>query len=72
MLGALCATCLSIAHSMDAVISACAVLGISGEKAQTTKGNGTFFINLMDALSNLSVEDIYENIKLEEISIENL
>lgn len=72
MLGALCATYLSEDRSLDAVITACAVMGISGEKAQTTKGNGTFFVNLMDALSTLSVEDIYENIKLEEISIERL
>ena len=72
MLGALCATYLSTDHSIDAVISACAVLGISGEKAQTTKGNGTFFINLMDALSTLSAEDICTNINQEEISIENL
>lgn len=72
MLGALCATYLSTDRSLDAVISACAVLGISGEKAQTPKGNGTFFINLMDALSTLSAEYIYENIKLEEIDIENI
>ena len=72
MLGALCATYLSANRSLDAVITACAVLGISGEKAQTPKGNGTFSINLMDALSTLSAEDIYENIKLEEIVIENI
>ena len=72
MLGALCATYLSVDQSLDAVISACAVLGISGEKAQTPNGNGIFCINLMDALSTLSAEDIYENIKLEEIVIENI
>ena len=72
MLGALCATYLSTDHSLDAVITACAVLGISGEKAQTPKGNGTFFINLMDALSMLSAEDIYTNINQEEIIIEKL
>lgn len=72
MLGALCATYLSVEPSLDAVITACAVLGISGEKAQTHKGNGTFFLNLMDALSTLSTEDIYMNINQEEISIEKL
>ena len=72
MLGALCATYLSVDRSLDAVITACAVLGISGEKAQTPKGNGTFFINLMDALSTLSAEDIYTNINQEEIIIEKL
>ena len=71
MLGALCATFLSVDRSLDTVITACAVLGISGEKAQTTKGNGTFFINLMDVLSTLSAEDICTNINQEEISIEN-
>lgn len=72
MLGALCATYLTADRSLDAVITACAALGISGEKSQTHKGNGTFLVNLMDALSTLSAEDIYENIRLEEISIENI
>ena len=70
MLGALCAAYLTAERSLDAVITACAVLGISGEKAQTPKGNGTFFVNLMDALSTLSPKDICEHIKLEERSIE--
>ena len=72
MLGALCAACLSSEPSLDAVIAACALLGISGEKARTSGGNGTFFVNLMDALSNLSAEDICQNIKMEEITIENI
>ena len=71
MLGALCATYLSADRSLDAVITACAVLGISGEKSQTHCGSGTFFVNLMNALSTLTAEDIYTNINLEEISIEN-
>ena len=72
MLGALCAAFLSADTSLDAIITACAVLGISGEKAQTSRGSGTFFINLMDALSTLSAEDIRTNIHLEEIPIENI
>lgn len=72
MLGALCATYLSANASLEAVINACALLGISGEKAQTTCGSGTFFVNLMDALSNLTAEDICENINLEEDSLENI
>ena len=71
MLGALCAAYLSIDRSMDAAITACAMLGISGEKSQTPKGSGTFFVNLMDSLSTLSAEDLCENIKLEEIIIES-
>lgn len=72
MLGALCATYLSADPSLNAAITACTMLGISGEKAQTPKGNGTFLVNLMDALSTLSTEDINGNIKLEELRIENL
>lgn len=72
MLGALCAVYLSADQSLDAIITACALLGISGEKAQTSIGNGTFFINLMDALSTLSAEDIYQNTRQEEISIEKI
>lgn len=72
MLGALCAVYLSAEPSLDAVIAACSLLGISGEKAQTSSGSGTFFTNLMDALSTLSAEDIRTNIHLEEIPIENI
>lgn len=72
MLGALCATYLSADRSLDAVIVACALLGISGEKSQTPRGSGTFFANLMDALSTLTAEDICTNMNLEEISIENI
>ena len=71
MLGALCAAYLSVERSIDAAIAACAMLGISGEKSQTPKGNGTFFVNLMDSLSTLSAEDLCANIKLEEIIIES-
>ena len=72
ILGALCAAYLSVNPSIDAAIAACAMLGISGEKAQTPKGSGTFLVNLMDALSTLSAEDICANIKEEEISIESI
>ena len=72
MLGALCATYLTADRSIDAVIAACAMLGISGEKSQTAKGNGTFFLSLMDMLSTLSAEDICANIKLEERNIESI
>ena len=72
MLGALCALCLSAEPSLDAVITACTLLGISGEKAQTPSGNGTFLVHLMDTLSTISAEDIFQNIKMEEITIENL
>ena len=72
MLGALCATYLTAIPQLDAVIAACAVLGISGEMARTDRGSGTFFVNLMDALSTLTAEDICKNIKLEEISLENI
>ena len=72
MLGALCAVCLSADPSLDAMITACALLGISGEKARTSIGNGTFFINLMNALSTLSAEDLCQNTKKEEIRIEKI
>lgn len=72
MLGALCATFLSAGDPLKAVTTACAVLGICGEKAQTAQGNGTFLVNLMDALSNLSDLDVQTNINLEEIDLENI
>ena len=72
MLGALCAACLSAEPSMDAVLTACALLGISGEKARTDRGTGTFFVNLMDALSTLPAETICKNLNSEEISIDKI
>ena len=72
MLGALCAACLSADPSLDAAITACALLGISGEKAQTQCRNGSFMVNLMDMLSTLTSADIHANLNLEEISIENI
>ena len=72
MLGALCAACLSAEPSLDAVLTACALLGISGEKARTDRGMGTFFVNLMDALSTLSADTICKNLDSEEISIDKI
>ena len=72
MLGALCAAFLSAEQSLNAVVAACAMLGLAGEKARTSHGNGTFFVNLIDALSTMTSEEICANIKLEEISIENI
>ena len=72
MQGALCATYLSADRSIDGVITACAMLGISGEKSQTPRGSGTFFVNLMDSLSTLNAEDICANINQEEIIIESI
>lgn len=70
MLGALCAAYLSADPSIDAVIAACALMGISGERAETHSGSGTFFVNLMDALSTLTAEDICSGISKEEHFIE--
>ena len=70
--GALCATYLSAKPSLDAVITGCVVLGISGELAQTDRGTGTFLCNLMDSLSTLTDADLKEKMKLEEISIEEI
>lgn len=72
MLGAICAAYLSAADPMTAAIAACVVLGICGEKAETRQGNGTFFVGLMDALSMLRDEEVFEKIHLEEMNIESI
>ena len=72
MLGVLCGCYLSAKKDIWAVVSACAVLGICGELAETSVGNGSFMVNLMDRLSTLKREDINKWIKWEEKSIENL
>lgn len=70
MLGALCAAYLTANENIDAVITASVVLGICGQLAETDKGNGSFTVNLFDALSTLSCEDIENNIKMEVFKIE--
>lgn len=72
LLGALCTAYLSAKVGLEAVITGCSVLGICGELARTDKGTGTFLYNLMDALSTLTDADIEQNIKVEEISIEEI
>lgn len=72
MLGALGAAYLSAVAPMDAMITACAVLGICGELAETNRGTGTFLTGLMDGLSTLADTDINNHLNLEAIPIETL
>lgn len=65
LLGMLCGCYLSVDRSINALVTACAVLGISGELSQTAKGNGTFFVNLMDNLSVLKNEQIEKLLNIE-------
>lgn len=58
MQGALCAAFLSQADGFDAAVAACTVFGICGEIAQTDKGSGSFMVNLLDALSTVTNEQI--------------
>ena len=67
MLGALCATYLSVADGMEAAKTACGVMGICGELSRTKRGNGTFAVNLMDNLSTLT--DIEKYLKSEEKNV---
>lgn len=66
MLGALCASYLATDNSLDSVIYACAVMGISGELSKTADGNGTFMQRLMDKLSTTDKNYIQKNMKVEE------
>lgn len=70
--GALCAAYLSAKPGIEAVITGCAVLSICGELARTDRGTGTFLCHLMDALSALTDAQLERNLKLEEISLENI
>lgn len=72
MLGILCACYLSAHADISAAVTAAAVLGICGEIAETDKGNASFMLNLLDAVSTLSDADFENHLKLEEIAIENI
>lgn len=65
MLGALCGGYLSVSPDMNAAITACAVLGICGQLAQTDKGSGSFMVNLMDRISTLTDAEFEEYKDLE-------
>ena len=70
--GALCASYQSAKPGLEAVITGCAVLGICGELARTDRGIGSFLCNLMDELSTLTDAEIEQNLKMEEINIEEI
>ena len=70
--GALCASYLSAKPGIEAVITGSSVLGICGELARTDRGTGTFLCSLMDKLSMLTDTEIEENLKVEEITIEEI
>lgn len=72
MLGALAASYLSVKPDMDAAITACVMLGICGQLAETDRGSGSFMVNLMDALSTMKSTDIEQLMDMEEIEIEGL
>lgn len=67
MLGALTACYLTSGDALAASISACAVLGISGEMSAASFGSGSFAVNLMDNISNLKDSDIASHLKMEMI-----
>lgn len=72
MLGALCAAYLAVQPDIHAAITACAVLGICGQLSESKKGNGTFLVNLLDALSTVNDRDIETLLDMEEIRIEDI
>ncbi len=72
MLGALCAAYLSVQPDIQAVIAACAVLGICGQLSETEKGGGSFMVNLMDSLSSVKDGEIERYLDMEEVKIEEI
>ena len=72
MLGALCGAYLSAGCAMEAAVTACAVLGVCGQLAQTENGSGSFMVKLMDALSTLTPAQLEQYKNLEETQYETL
>lgn len=72
MLGALAASYLSAKPDMDAAITACAMMGICGQLSETSRGSGSFMVNLMDTLSAVTDADMEQYLDMEEIEIERL
>lgn len=72
MQGALCAAYLSESDGFNAALAASVVFGICGQLAQTPKGSGSFFVNLLDALSTITDQQIQQLINTEEKQIEKI
>ena len=70
MLGALCGSYLSSASSLSAALTAVSVMGIAGELASLgCKGPGSFQNELLDAVYNLSKEQILNKLNLKKVEI---
>lgn len=72
LLGALCGSYLSGCPDMDAAVTACVVLGVCGQIAETPMGGGSFMVNLMDALSVLTDAQLNQYTDMEETQYEEL
>ena len=72
LLGALCGAYLAVCADMNAAVTACAVLGICGQLAETPKGSGSFMVNLMDVLSTLTDAQLDHYKDMEVLQHENL
>lgn len=72
LLGALCASFLSVCDGLTAAVCSCAYLGISGELAESVNGNGSFEVKLIDCLSCLDEKSIINKLRLEETVIEKI
>lgn len=72
MLAALCGCYISAGDIFGGAVTACAVMGICGELSYTEAGNGSFFVEMMDNLSNLTDETIEKRLKLEVRKVEKI
>ncbi len=72
MLGAMSACYLSAKSDIQALVTACAVLGISGELSETERGCGSFYCNLLDHIQTISEKEIHERIRIEVKTIEEI
>ena len=72
LLGAVCGAYLAVCDAMNAAVTACVVLGVCGQIAETPKGSGSFMVNLMDVLSTLTDVQLEQYIDTEERQYEKL
>ncbi|NLZ46154.1 MAG: hydroxyethylthiazole kinase [Clostridiales bacterium] len=72
LLNVLVASFLSVSPDIYGAITASVVMGICGEMSVTTKGSGTFKVNLMDALSKLTEEQFLKYFNAKEVNINGL
>lgn len=69
MLTCIMGTFMAVVSPLEAAVCGAAVLGIAGERADASKGLGTYHISLLDQLSLMTDETLKSEIRLHSVDL---